>query len=249
MRRLRVAEERLLRFRAEEERRIPRIEEKDDFRKSLKRYYGRASSVLHEIEEDIVVLERGQSILRRSPVLDASATTLVVIGLPNVGKSSLVSLLSSASPKVAAYPFTTLNAIVGHATLTRAGATQMVDTPGLLERDGRPVRGATAVQAEREAIAAIESTEGPIVFLIDPSETCGWTLEAQHQLLLHLRTRYPEREILPVENKIDLVRTDSPNLKISCETGEGIEELRKVLGEIVSRHIPSWEDLYEATNA
>ncbi len=249
LKRLRVAEERLLRFRAEEERRIPGLSDPEDLRKSLKRFYGRAASVIHEIEEDLVTIEKAQRVLRRSPALDPASSTVVVTGFPNVGKSSLIALLTSANPKVASYPFTTLSAVVGHATLNRLGPTQMVDTPGLLEREGKPARGVTAVQAEREALAAIASTQGPIIYLLDPSETCGWNLEAQTQLLSNLQQRYPQREFIPVENKTDLVRTETPNLKISCRTEEGIPELRKLLGEILSRNIPTWEDLYNATPA
>lgn len=52
--------------------------------------------------------------LRRIPEIDMSIPTLVLVGAPNVGKSSIVRIVSSGTPEVANYPFTTRGLSVGH---------------------------------------------------------------------------------------------------------------------------------------
>ncbi len=52
--------------------------------------------------------------LRKLPTIDASLPTLALIGAPNVGKSSLVQVLSSGTPQVCNYPFTTRSIKMGH---------------------------------------------------------------------------------------------------------------------------------------
>jgi nucleolar GTP-binding protein len=60
--------------------------------------------------------------------------TLVLVGAPNVGKSSLVRLLSSGQPEVQNYPFTTRGVKMGH-FFVRGERHVVTDTPGLLNRD------------------------------------------------------------------------------------------------------------------
>lgn len=234
--RLHVAEERLIRFRAEETRRIARASDLIEVKNSMRRFYGRASSVLEEIDADLALLGQAKSMIRSSPHLDPSDPTVVVVGYPNVGKSSLVGRLSSASPKVAPYPFTTLQVSLGHAAIGPTMKAQFVDTPGLVETGKAPAAprppargGPEQHVVEREARAAVESTSGVVIFLLDPTGSCGWSPEEQRALLQTLRSQHPARRFVVVENKADLVRSSSPYLKISCATGEGIPELLSAL--------------------
>lgn len=249
LRRVRVAEDRIIRFRTDEERAVPKLEDTALIKVSMKRFYGRSSSVVREVEEDLGRLTEAARMLRRSPQIDISMPTVVVVGYPNVGKSSLLGYLSSASPKVAPYPFTTLTVSVGHLAITHAGKAQIVDTPGILERGEAIQKETTAVTAQREAMAAISSSAGVVLFLLDPTGTCGWPLEDQVGLLDSLKTHFPDREFLVVENKVDLVRTESGNPKISCVSGEGMDELLAVLEQRLSRYVKSWEESWAATTA
>ncbi len=56
-----------------------------------------------------------------------------LVGLPNAGKSSLVSVLTNAHPKIAAYPFTTLNPAIGTLKLPDYRSLRIADIPGLIE--------------------------------------------------------------------------------------------------------------------
>jgi len=190
--------------------------------------YGRMSSVVKQVDKDLNLLAQAQIIMNEFPEIQ-DVPTIVIAGYPNVGKSSLLRCLSSARPEVAQYPFTTKEIHVGHIEKTERYITskyQIIDTPGLLDR---PLSDRNDM--EMQAIAALSHLADLIVFLIDTSETCGYTLEDQKHLLSQIKKLFVDTPIILVESKIDLKKTGSNNLKISCETKEGIDLL---LGEIFS---------------
>jgi nucleolar GTP-binding protein len=220
LRRLRRAQERLIRLRTEEERLVPRLEEREQIAQAVRRYYGRAASLLREVAGDLARLEEAQRLLRDRPALDPSSPVVAVVGYPNVGKSSLVARLTRSHPKVAPYPFTTLSVAVGHASIGPLRQAQLVDTPGMLER-----AEADQNAIEREAFLALGTGGNVVVFLLDPSGSCGWPLAEQEALLSRLKARFPEKTFFEVENKADLGRTGTGRRKISCATGDGVDAL------------------------
>jgi len=154
-----------------------------------------------------------------------------------VGKSSLLRCLSSAKPEIAQYPFTTKEIHVGHIEKTEKYITkrfQIIDTPGLLDR---PLSKRNEI--EKQAIAALTHLADLIVFVLDVSETCGYSLEDQKNLLSQMEEMFSGCSLVVVENKVDFKKTDSTNLKISCKTGEGIDLL---VDEIFSYYISKGED-------
>jgi nucleolar GTP-binding protein len=173
-----------------------------------------------------------EAFLRARPHLETGVPTVVVAGFPNVGKSSLVARLSTAHPEVADYPFTTLAIAVGHADLG-FDRMQVVDTPGVL---GRPDR---MNPAEAEAIATVEKAAHVILFVIDPTESCGYTQADQEGLLARWRTEFPTTPILEVETKSDLPHPPSARLEVSAITGAGIDELRRRVQEALKKARPT----------
>jgi GTPase len=160
-----------------------------------------------------------------------------LVGLPNAGKSSLLTRISNAKPKVAEYPFTTLAPILGTVDAPDASRQLTVaDVPGLIE-------GASeGVGLGHEFLAHLERAN-LLLHVIDSSEddaaerfaTIDRELEAYGA---GLETR-PQAIVL---NKIDL-RADPPAFdvederivrvfQVSCATGAGIEELRRALFEL-----------------
>jgi nucleolar GTP-binding protein len=73
-----------------------------------------------------------------------------------------------------------------------------------------------------------------IVFMLDPSETCGYPIDSQLNLLESIKKDF-EASIIEVENKVDLVRTESSRPKISALNDEGTEELRERILEIMPK--------------
>lgn len=184
--------------------------------------YGRITSVVKQIKKELDVLADAQHIMKDLPNL-SDIPTIVIAGYPNVGKSSLIRCLSSAKPKVAQYPFTTKEIYVGHIEIKEKHITkrfQIVDTPGLLDR---PFSKRNEI--ELQAIAALKNLADVIVFILDPSETCGYSLSDQKNLYFQLEKMFNESIFIIVENKTDINCVESNNLKISCETKKGIKEL------------------------
>ena len=189
--------------------------------------YGRISSVVKQIDSELTVLIEAQKILKKFPDIQ-DLPTVVIAGYPNVGKSSLLRCLSSAKPQIAQYPFTTKEIYVGHIKKKEKYVTtkiQIIDTPGLLDR---PITKKNDI--EKQAVAALTHLADIIIFLIDPTETCGYSLDEQMHLLDQLKNMFVDSSFIIVENKSDVNKADSKNLKISCETKEGIDSLiQKVL--------------------
>lgn len=224
--RLRRAEERIRRTARESERSIASAEGPEELGEQVRRFYGRLASFVHEIDHDLRTLRDVRGFVDERPRLDITSPRLVVAGFPNVGKSSLVARLSSARPKVAAYPFTTVAIAVGHADLG-FDRLQVVDTPGVLDR------GTRANLAEGEAETAVGRAATAVLFILDPSEGCGYPIDDQEKLLARWREEYPGLPIVAVETKCDLVRRPTVRLQVSAKTGEGLaalwEELRRLL--------------------
>ena len=202
-----------------------------------KEFYGRASSLLKQIDSDLAFVSRARDELKRVPVIEMELPTVVIAGFPNVGKSQLVEKLSSAKPRIAPYPFTTKGITIGHFTV-RYQRYQVVDTPGLLDREFEERN-----EIERQAILALKYLADVMVFVIDPSETSGYSLEKQLALLDSVKANFPGIPLIEVENKADLIRTVSGRPTISALTGEGVEELRSKLVELLRPMLNSGQDL------
>jgi nucleolar GTP-binding protein len=192
--------------------------------------YGRLSSVVRQVAPDLESLIETRKALRRLPDIDPALPTIVVAGYPNVGKSSFVRAVSSGRPKVADYPFTTKRVSLGHAERA-ARRIQVLDTPGLLDR---PM--ADRNKMERQAIAALAHVASGILFLIDPTETCGYPLDAQRRLLEEIRSLFPQVPIEVVANKSDLGGPGLDALKVSALTGKGVvQALDRLVARVTNR--------------
>ena len=184
-------------------------------------FYGRTSSLMGQISKDLLFLQDCKNKFRNLPSVEANVPTLVVAGFPNVGKSNLVTVLSSATPEIAPYPFTTKGIIVGHID-DEWRKYQIIDTPGLLDRDLSERN-----DIEKQAVLALKYLTHVMLVVIDPSETCGYDMEKQLKLLDSLQRGFEGVPIIVAESKCDVFKSDDADrIKFSAQTGENMEALR-----------------------
>lgn len=198
-----------------------------DLRKIRKEFYGRAASFLRrskKIFSDLFELRY----LKRLPDMQ-ELPTIVIAGLPNTGKTSLLYRLTGSKPKIESYAFTTKELMAGYFGEIRR--IQVIDCPGLLDR---PLDKRNRI--EKQAIAALKTIADLIVYVFDLSEISG-PLEKQVSLYEQIKKEFGKM-IIPIANKIDITggkelgeleRLVSGVIPISCETGEGIENLKKTI--------------------
>jgi GTPase len=158
-----------------------------------------------------------------------------LVGLPNAGKSSLLTRISNARPKVAEYPFTTLQPVLG--TVESPDGRQLVvaDVPGLIE-------GASeGVGLGHEFLAHLERAR-TLVHVIDGSQPPDEQWRLIDAELGAYGAGLDELPQIVVLNKIDIepdpeFGVDDPRViavfRISCASGEGIDDFRKRLFTLV----------------
>jgi GTPase len=172
--------------------------------------------------------EDAQLHLRLKLVADAA-----LVGLPNAGKSSLLRRISNAKPKVADYPFTTLQPVLGTVDSPNGRQLTVADVPGLIEGASR------GVGLGHEFLAHLERSR-VLVHVIDAAADDP---AAQFRAIDHELAEYgaglDERPQVVVLNKVDLLpgsptfQVDDPRIvgvfRLSCATGEGVTEFKRAL--------------------
>jgi GTP-binding protein len=168
----------------------------------------------------------------------ALVADVALVGFPNVGKSTLISRISAAKPKVADYPFTTLEPHLG---VVRAGDDSnftVADIPGLVE-------GAAEGKGLGHRFLRHITRARALVVLVELDPVTGVTPEEQERVLVDELARYQpdlvERPRIVVGSKADAVVDDgwqqggfAPDLVISAVTGLGIKELVGRLSRLVA---------------
>jgi GTP-binding protein len=167
-----------------------------------------------------------------------------LIGFPNAGKSTLISRISAAKPKIADYPFTTLVPHLGVVELEDYRSFVVADIPGLIEgaHEGHGLGDRFLKHVERTRV---------LVHLVDVSDTARDPV-SDHQVIQKELALFDKdllnRKQLVAASKIDAlsdprrvsrlkamcVRRGLPFLCISSVTGQGIRELIGILDRMLS---------------
>jgi GTP-binding protein len=159
-----------------------------------------------------------------------------LVGLPNAGKSSLLTRISNARPKVADYPFTTLQPVLGTVEAPDGRQLVVADVPGLIE-------GASeGVGLGHEFLAHLERAR-TLVHVIDASRPADEQWRLIDAELGAYGAGLDERPQIVVLNKIDLVRgsppfqVDDPRIvgvfRLSAATGDGVGDFVRGLFALV----------------
>jgi GTP-binding protein len=184
-----------------------------------------------------------------------------LVGYPNVGKSTLISRISAAKPKIADYPFTTLEPNLGVVTIGEAPYEEsfvVADIPGLIE--GAHLGAGLGVQFLRH----VERTR-LLVHLVDVSDASGRPDPVEDFKVIQGELKsfghgLDEKPVIVVAAKADVANPEKlkklqtmakrrklPFFVISAVTGEGVDALKYAVGERVRELRKSDQQLYQET--
>ncbi|KAF1987516.1 P-loop containing nucleoside triphosphate hydrolase protein [Aulographum hederae CBS 113979] len=207
--------------------------------KQLKRAaLGRMATICKRLKDPLVYLEQVRQHLGRLPSIDPNTRTLLICGYPNVGKSSFLKNISRADVDVQPYAFTTKSLFCGHFDYKMLRF-QAIDTPGILDH---PLEEMNTI--EMQSITAIAHLRSAVLYFMDLSEQCGYSLSAQVALFHSIKPLFSNKLVFVVVNKIDVMRPEDLSeesqeliqsmlksgevemLQLSCTTTEGLMQVR-----------------------
>lgn len=160
-----------------------------------------------------------------------------LVGLPNAGKSTLLSKLSSARPKIANYPFTTLEPKLGIVKYGEYNSFVMADIPGLIKGagEGKGLGHQFLRHVERNKI---------LIFLIDSQDPDpNSTFQTLRDEICQYNSDLKIKPIIVCQTKVDLEfqgqnqwnQIDKEIIKISSLTGKGLNTLVKKIISIIHK--------------
>ena len=163
---------------------------------------------------------------------------VALVGFPNVGKSTLISRISAAKPKIADYPFTTLEPNLGVVRMDRGMEYVVADIPGLIEgaSEGKGLGHRFLRHVERARVLCVLIDLGPVAL-----ETPAEQLQVLLQELEAYQPDLLDRPRLIIGSRADLVIPDDPDpapgvpldLRVSAVTGLGVNEVKGRLADAV----------------
>ncbi len=163
-----------------------------------------------------------------------------LVGFPNAGKSTLLSVVSAAHPKIADYAFTTLEPSVGIVAYRNHRSFVMADIPGIIEgaHEGRGLGLRFLRHIERNSVLLFlipvdsEDINRDYQILIHELKQYNPELLSKKRLLAITKCDLADKEILQ-ETKKNL--PDVPSVLISAVTGTGIQKLKDLIWETLNK--------------
>ncbi|KAM4056820.1 nucleolar GTP-binding protein [Hirsutella rhossiliensis] len=199
---------------------------------------GRMATLVKRLKDPLLYLDQVRQHLGRLPSIDPNTRTLLICGYPNVGKSSFLRSITRADVDVQPYAFTTKSLFVGHFDYKYLRF-QAIDTPGILDH---PLEEMNTI--EMQSITAIAHLRSAILYFMDLSEQCGYSVQAQIQLFRSIKPLFSNKLVFLVINKIDVARPEDLSadvqaelqsllksgevemLQLSCNTQEGVQDVK-----------------------
>ncbi|MCP3926058.1 MAG: GTPase ObgE [Desulfobacterales bacterium] len=173
-----------------------------------------------------------------------SMADIGLLGFPNAGKSTLISTISSARPKIGSYPFTTLTPNIGMVTPDYGEPYAVADIPGIIEGAskgvGLGIQFLKHVERTKYLLHLVDTSE------IDPDDPL-LKLNQINNELKEFSTKLSEKTQIIALTKLDLtdseekadlfinlLKDDIKVFKISAATGRGIVDLKNYLSNLVN---------------
>ncbi|KAJ6554011.1 P-loop containing nucleoside triphosphate hydrolase protein [Mycena vulgaris] len=199
---------------------------------------GRMATIMRRQKDPLAYLEQVRQHISRLPAIDPNTRTLLICGYPNVGKSSFINKVTRADVDVQPYAFTTKSLFVGHLDYKYL-RWQVIDTPGILDH---PLEDMNTI--EMQSITALAHLKSCVLYFMDLSEQCGYTVAAQCQLFHSIKPLFNGKPTVLVINKIDVMRLDDlpaetralvqeiidtedvKCVQVSCYSDEGVMDLK-----------------------
>jgi nucleolar GTP-binding protein len=174
-----------------------KLKKADDFthiRKVKNEGIGRICSAVKSIKKELSFLEEARRTMKAYPAIKTKLFSVAIAGFPNVGKSTLLGKISSATPKIAAYAFTTQGINIGYATIKRHKI-QYLDTPGTLNRLDK------MNDIEKQAYLVLRYIADIIIYVVDLTE--GYDIKKQLKLLKKMYTY--DKPVIVYLSKLDIL--------------------------------------------
>lgn len=183
----------------------------------------------------------GEPAIEKSVILELKLLADVgLVGFPNAGKSTLLSSLSAARPKIADYPFTTMEPQLGIVSYRDNRSFVMADIPGIIEgaSEGRGLGLRFLRHIERNAVllflvpADADDIRGEYEVLLRELERFNPQLMDKHRILAVSKSDMLDDELM--EEIASQLPDDVPHLFISAVTGYGLAELKDLLWKAIT---------------
>lgn len=183
----------------------------------------------------------GEAAVERAVILELKLLADVgLVGLPNAGKSTLLSAISAAKPKIADYPFTTMEPQLGIVPYRDNRSFVMADIPGIIEgaSEGKGLGLRFLRHIERNAVllfmvpADADDIAAQYRLLLGELERFNPQLVDKHRVLAISKCDMLDDELIAeIEPTLP---SDIPHVFISAVTGQGLSELKDILWEAVN---------------
>ncbi|KAJ3505834.1 hypothetical protein NLJ89_g7208 [Agrocybe chaxingu] len=195
---------------------------------------GRMATIMRRQKDPLAYLEQVRQHISRLPNIDPNTRTLIICGYPNVGKSSFINKVTRADVDVQPYAFTTKSLFVGHLDYK----------PPLEEMN----------TIEMQSITALAHLKSCVLYFMDLSEQCGYSVEAQCKLFHSIKPLFSGKPTMLVINKIDVTRLEDVHpdtramvqeiidqedvkcIQVSCHSEEGVMDLKNKACDALLAH-------------
>lgn len=194
------------------------IDKINDYRRE---FYGRVSSVVKQIKKELQFLEEARKIMKSYPAVKTEIKTAVIVGFPNVGKTTLMYKLTGSKPEINSYAFTTKSLNFSYLKHDDKKI-QIVDAPGTLNRFEK------MNSIEKQAHLAVKYLATVLVYVFDITEP----FPLDEQIKLYENLKKENKEIIIYLSKTDILDKDKINsFRKDFNFTSNIESLKKKLAE------------------